>query len=92
MRKNPLITTNRMDFAVEPSEYVDTTDDEFMMAFALRNYFDDGRSLADPRYVKWVAKLWTAVDQVLDFEYMPLHLCTQDDLARFNGKSAEIEK
>ena len=91
VRKNPLITTNIVEFAVEPSEFLDTTDEEFMMAFALSR-FDNGAILADPRYVKWVARLWNVVGQDFEYEYIPLHLCTKDDLRRFNDQDAETEK
>ena len=61
IRKNPLITTNKQENAVEASEVLETASDDFMMAFALRS-FNENRSLSDPYYVKWVARLWTVVD------------------------------
>lgn len=61
IRKNPLITTNKQDNAVEASEVLETASGDFMMAFALRS-FNGNRVLSDPFYVKWVGRLWTVVD------------------------------
>ena len=61
IRKNPLITTNKLENAVDSSEVIDTASDGFMMAFALRS-FGENRSLSDPSQVKWVGRLWTVVE------------------------------
>ena len=81
-RKSPLITTNREKNAIGASETLATYDGDFMMAFALR-HFDGVQSLSDPRYVKWVGRVWTVTETGNSYEYYALHKCTEQDLSKF---------
>lgn len=82
MRRNPLITINRVENAVDPTEILETTSDEFMMAFGVRS-FDGLKTYTDPRYIKWVGRLWNVTEKGNAYSYYPLHRCSDDELTRF---------
>ena len=78
--KNPIITTN--EEKVDAEEIYSLGSEDFMMAFTLDKY--EGGTLYDPRYIKWVTKLWNKnAQEANDFKYYPLHRCTDDELSKF---------
>ena len=62
------------DLNIDPDRWFDTTQDDFMMAFALEDYFKGARS--DPRYVQWLARKIVQVEDVWNITFYPLQQCT----------------
>ena len=52
------MATNTQDDAFDKDDYLDTSEDDFIMAFALEDFYSG--SLNDPRYVRWTARYITA--------------------------------
>mmetsp|Transcript_6014 Transcript_6014/g.7260 ORF Transcript_6014/g.7260 Transcript_6014/m.7260 type:complete len:110 (+) Transcript_6014:152-481(+) len=80
-RHNPNISTVVHFNALEKDEEFDTTQDSFMMAFAIVDFFDG--SLSDPRYIKWVARFNTMDNGDYSTQYVPMEPCKDSDLERF---------
>ena len=52
------------------------------MAFVVEG-FGDRKRKADPRYVKYIARMWNEIDGKETFKNIPMHECTDSDLAQF---------
>ena len=53
-----------------------------MMAFALHKFHGDILDY-DPRYVRWIVRTWEDREGVRKEKYLPLHLCSEEELGRF---------
>ena len=83
-KKNPEIITNIEKDAFREGDNLDTTEDDFMMAFALEDFFRG--SLNDPRYIRWNARYVVAhSDGSFTTNYIPLHPCTESDLSNLKS-------
>ena len=83
-KKNPQIITNIQEDAFREGETLDTTEDDFMMAFGLEDFFRG--SLSDPRYIRWTARhILAHSDGTFTTNYIPLHVCTESDLSKLKS-------
>ena len=75
-RDHPNVMTFE-DLNLEDADsWFDTSKDNFMMAFALEDYYEGTKS--DPRYVKWVARHIIQVEEKMNVEFYPLEPCTPE--------------
>ena len=86
--KNPSITTNTR--ALEIGEKYDLASDDFKIAFSAATVAFEPKS--DPRYMRWVARFRT-VDKSIDTEEeIPLHVCSDEEIAEFDEPLSEETK
>ena len=78
-KHNPQIVIIEDDIDLDAT--FDTSDPNFMMAFAAETYSDEvGKS--DPRFLRWVTSFWIK-DKDGNFieEEIPMHRCTDEEFA-----------
>mmetsp|Transcript_27802 Transcript_27802/g.34542 ORF Transcript_27802/g.34542 Transcript_27802/m.34542 type:complete len:192 (-) Transcript_27802:347-922(-) len=81
IRKNPLITEFVDKNGIELGEKFDLGDSNFMVAVGMESWTRGMRD--DPKFVHWVATVYTVTDNVSKSEYYPMHPCTDEDYSRF---------
>ena len=70
---------------------VKLNDINYRLAFTVES-FDDKKIRHDPKYIKYIARIWNEVDGVQTFTNVPLHECTQDDFDEFYPIEPNSEK
>ena len=82
LRKNPSI--NIVATTLEPGErFFNTGHEDFTMAFAVRSGKDDVPK-SDTRYIQWVVYSVSRVNQIEEKRELPLHPCSDAELAKFD--------
>mmetsp|Transcript_15874 Transcript_15874/g.19999 ORF Transcript_15874/g.19999 Transcript_15874/m.19999 type:complete len:157 (-) Transcript_15874:1317-1787(-) len=81
-RKNPTINTYPRKEAFSNDERFNSKDEDFMMAFALEDFFTS-ESLSDPRYVKWFAHYSIIVGGEWRSRELPIYPCKEEDYEKF---------
>ena len=80
-RKSPSITSYTQ--SVEEGSKFDTNEEDFVIAFALENFFDGLKD--DPRFVQWIAKYsYAESDGTYHVINYPMHRCTDEEMAKFD--------
>ena len=86
-RANPVITQNIIADYYDKDFKVDLQNSQQIFAFSAVG--TDGQPKVDPRYVRMIARYDIKDEEgEWEFENYPLHICTEDDWAKFY----EIEK
>ena len=62
-RQNPTVNNYSRKDAFESDQKLSLNDSQFMIAFTMESYFT-GKTLDDPRFMKWVAFLRLVIDGV----------------------------
>ena len=55
---------------------------DFRIAFSFEGYLDEVLKV-DPRYVKWIFRIWGAKNNEKYERILPYHKCTPEDYAEF---------
>ena len=80
-RSNPSLT--ELTETVDADTTFSLGSDEFTVAFALSKF--NGEVLQyDPRYVRWIVRIWESKDNKRTERFYPLHLCNDEDLDKFH--------
>lgn len=77
LRKNPSLIISPKDLNEDDfNDKYNTAENNFMMAFAAEDFLT-GRSLGDPRYIKWYVSFYNSTF----FEFNEMHPCTDSEFA-----------
>ena len=76
---------------IQPEEKVNLNEINFRMAFVVEG-FSDRKRKADPRYVKYIARLWTEHDSISSFRHIDMHECNDSDLDQFYEVESNSKK
>ena len=93
-KHNPTIVEEQRPNAIENSISLAANDIGFRAAWAVRGYHD--RELKDdPRYVKWIVRIYRLVNGEKFERVLPTHKCTPEDFELFyplkSGLDAQFE-
>ena len=67
---------------IPADEKVNLNEINFRMAFVVEGFANRKRK-ADPRYVKYISRLWSETDGIQSFKHIPMRECTDEDLSQF---------
>ena len=84
--QNPTINDSKIDGYFETSETVNFNEINWKMAFSIEN-MQSRMAIDDPRYVKWIVRLYEKKGEVLSERRLPFHKCTTEDYAQFHPLS-----
>lgn len=94
-KHNPQVNTFVQRDAFDESYIWEAEQNEdFMMAFVLTNFIN-GEVKEDPKFVKWYAEYVIHDEGEVNYEELPMHRCTEEEMARFHPptkKSAGLVK
>ena len=79
-RRNPTVNDSKIDGYFESSKTINLTEVGWRMAFTVENK-ETRKQIRDPRYVKWIVRLFKKHPEGLSEQLLPFHRCTPDDLA-----------
>ena len=83
MEKKDVLVTSHWKFgAMEGNEMVNLNEIGFRVAFTMENYLTK-EPKNDPRYVKWIVRMYKKTDGVFSEDILPFHKCTWDDIKAF---------
>ena len=85
-RSSPSVSKFVEDEAFDGSTVYNTASDDFMMAFAVENYLTGPKY--DPTYFNWVTVHSIITDGVLEEQYYPMHLCSEEEINRLHTPMA----
>ena len=81
-KHNPFISEMTENNIYDYSTRLDLNEINFKMAFSVEGYLDSqGRD--DPRYVKYIVRIFGKKDGVEYQEIIPFHKCTEQDWEQF---------
>jgi len=80
--KNPTINDSKIDGFFATSETVNFNEINWNMAFSIEN-MESRDAINDPRYVKWIVRLYEKHGEVLSERLLPFHSCTAEDYEKF---------
>ena len=66
---------------VDDDERLDLKQSNFRIAFSVENYYPPLFLKNDPKYVKWLFRLWGKKDNKSYEVILPHHMCTDEDYA-----------
>ena len=81
-RRNPTVNDSKIDGYFPSSETVNLNEIGWRMAFSIEN-METRKQIRDPRYVKWIVRLYKKHPEGLTEQHLPFHRCTTEDLAQF---------
>lgn len=81
VHKSPIVISNEDVNPDQADDELDTGKEDFMMAFALEDYYLGSKS--DPRYVQWLARLIIQTEDNWETVNYPLHPCSKEELDNF---------
>ena len=87
-RHNPSISSHKQLFYYDSSEVVNLKESGVRMAFSVEGFLD-GEIKDDPRYVKYLVRLWGKKDGVKYERILDYHKCTPGELDLFGEPSRE---
>ena len=81
-KHNPNVTTNVEDWQFNVDDPINLNQIGFRMAFAFEGYRKNDLK-NDPRFVKWIFRLYGKKDNVEFERILPYHECTEEDYTEF---------
>ena len=79
---NPQINVITSRNLIQNDEILNLNEMNYRMAFVVEG-FADKRRRSDPRYVKYIARIWNEVGSEQVFTNVPIRECTDEDLDQF---------
>ena len=73
---NPEISVFTSLGYVQADDKVNLNDINFRMALVVEGFADRKRK-ADPRYVKYIARIWNEEDGKMFYRHIPMHECSE---------------
>ena len=80
--RNPTINDSKIDGHFGNSETVYLNEIGWKMAFSIEN-MGTRDAINDPRYVKWIVRVYEKHGEVLSEKHLPFHKCTPEDYGQF---------
>ena len=84
-RHNPYMSSFLTDITKTDSINLDEEPHykQFKIAFSVEDYYPPKKLKNDPRYTKWIFRLFGQRDNVNYERWLNAHMCTEDDYAEF---------
>ena len=82
-RRNPQITQHTTLAALDVEKTVNMKEIGFRMAFTMENYLTK-ETIDDPRYVKWIVRMYGRNNGEWYEDILPYHKCTDEDYSQFS--------